>query len=316
MFSATPWSPLAVALAVLAAFCFAGGGFLQQRAVADVPARQAADGARQPHRVEAEGFRLLARRPAWLAGWALVAAGTLLHMTALLLAPVSLVQPIGVLAVPAAVLLTVRAGRARFSRPLVAGIALSVAGTGSFVLLSGGTATAAPTPPTFSGLLTAVAIVAAVVVTAELVARARQGVSRCLGYASIGAVTYGFGSALIHLIGQASAADRSLWSPLVLTAGLAATTALIVGAWAVQQAYASGPAAVVIGALTVGDPVVAILLSAGLLGGGLTLHLPAIAAMLGCAAAAAAGVRLLAAHHPVSTLDSGVRAVDALDPVR
>lgn len=317
MFSSTPWLPtaLAVTLAVVAAFFFAGGGFLQQHAIAQVPRGGTASRSRDGDRIGVESFRRLARQPRWLLGWALVAAGVVLHVSALLLAPVSVVQPIGVLAVPVAVLLTARAGRVRPPRSVVAGVALAVGGTGIFVLLAGGTAGAASTPATLTGLLIAVAIATAVVVAAELVARARQGATRCVGYASMGAVTYGFGSALIHLVGQATAEGHALLSPLVVTAGLGAAAALTVGAWAVQQAYASGSPAVVIGTLTVGDPLVAILLSAGLLGGGLNLRPLVVVAMLGCAAAAAAGVRLLATHHPAAappTVAEPARVSDAV----
>lgn len=318
MFSSTPWVPtaLAVTLAVVAAFGFAGGGFLQQQAVALVPRGATVGRARDGDRIGVESFRRLARQPRWLVGWALVATGAALHVSALLLAPVSVIQPIGVLAVPVAVLLTARAGRVRPARSVVVGVALTVASTGIFVLLAGGTGGAASAPATITGLLTAVALVAAVVVAAELVTRARQGVTRCLGYATLGAVTYGFGSALIHLVGQATAEGHPLLSPLVLTAGLAAAAALTVGAWAVQQAYASGAAAVVIGTLTIGDPLVAILLSAGLLGGGLTLRPLVIVAMLGCAAAAAAGVRLLATHYAVAAGTTVAEPASVSPPAR
>lgn len=89
--------------------------------------------------------------------------------------------------------------------------------------------------------------------------------------------------------------------------------ALPLGAWAVQQAYATGAAAVVLSTLTVGDPVVAILLSAGLLGEPLYPGPAAAAIMVGCAVVAAAGVWLLAEHHPA--VPSPVPASPA-EPVR
>ncbi len=304
MFSSAPWlsSALAVVLAVVAAVCFAYGAFLQQRAVAYALSDSDGTGAAAQTKVNGASFRRLARQPRWLAGWGLVGAGTVLHVSALLLAPVSVVQPIGILAVPAAVLLTARAGHVKPGRSVVAGVGLSVSGTGAFVLLAGGSAAAGPSPVTFTGLLIALLVVVTVVVVGlGLAARPRLGLARCLGYAGVGAVSFGFGSALIRLISRAVTADWSaLLSPLVVTAGLAAAGALTIGAWAVQQAYASGPAAVVIGALTVGDPLVAILLSAGLLGEGLSLRPVVVLAMVGCAVAAATGVRLLATHHPAA----------------
>lgn len=310
MLSSTPWWPLALAmmLAVTAAISFAYGAFLQQRAVTEAASRTTGTGAARGGRVGVESFRWLARQPRWLAGWAVIAVGTLLHMVALLLAPVAVVQPIGILAVPVAVLLAAGQGGARPGRSVVIGVVLAVAGTGTFVVLAGVGAAADGAPTTSTGLLVALLVVAGVIVSLEVMAQTRTGLVRCLGHASIGAVSFGFSSALIHLIGQAAADGSGLLTPVVLIAGLATATALTVGAWAVQQAYAAGSSAVVIGALTVGDPLVAILLSAGLLGGGLSPAPVVVAAMVGCAAASVVGVRLLSTHHPA--------ALPAAEPVR
>lgn len=304
MLNFTPWSPttLAVALAVAAAVCLAYGAFLQQRAVADAATSTTGAGAATDSRVGVglDCFRRLIHQPRWLAGGAMVAVGVLMHALALLLAPVSVVQPIGVLAVPVAVLLAARYDHVRPGRSVVTGVALAVAGTGAFVLFAGRAAPADPSPGTVTGLLVALLIVAAVTTCLAVMTRIRTGLVRCLGYASIGAVSFGFGSALINVLGRAVADGSGLVTPLTITSGITITAALAVGAWSVQQAYAAGSSAVVLGALTVGDPLVAILLSAGPLGGGLSLAPVVGIAMVGCAAASAAGVRLLASHHPAA----------------
>lgn len=291
MLSLTTWgvTALAVALAVAAAFGFAYGAFLQQRVVADT-----ATGGR----VGIQSFRTLARRPRWLVGWAMIATSALLHGVALLIAPVTVVQPIGILAMPVAVLLAARHGGARPGRAVITAVALSVVGTGAFVILAGSAIRVDEPPVTVTGQLTALLIVGVVTAGLAILGRNRTGLVRCLGHASIGAVSFGFASALIHLIGQGVTDGSNLLTPLVIIAGLSAAMALAVGAWAVQQAYAAGPSAVVVGVLTVGDPLVAILLSSGLLGGGLSLAPAVVAAMVLSAAVAAVGVRLLAAHHP------------------
>lgn len=304
MVSFAPWLPtaLAVTLAVVAALCFATAAFLQQHAVTHTLGSSDGGGAATQTQVSVKSFHQLAQQPRWLAGWGLIGAASVLHVSALLLAPVSVVQPIGILAVPVAVVLAARAAHLRPPRPVVAGVALSVAGTGAFVVLAGvGVAPTSPAAQTLTGLLTALLVVAAVVVGFEVTARRSTGLARCLAYAGIGAVSFGCGSALISLISQTVTADTTtLWSPLVIIAGLAIVGALAGGAWAVQQAYASGPAAVVISALTVGDPLVAILLSAGLLGEGLSRNPATVIAMIASTAAAAWGVRLLASHHPAA----------------
>ncbi len=309
LYTLAPWmiTALAVVLAVVAALCFAYAALLQQHAVTNASSGPNAADADPQARVGVGSFRWLARQPRWLLGWGLVAAGALLHVSALLLAPISVVQPIGVLAVPVAVVLAARAAHTRPARSVVAGVALAVAGTGAFVLLAGSSGTFTSAAVTLAGLLTALLVVAVIVSGLEMAARGRSGLARCLAYAGIGAVSFGFGSALIRLISRTVAADAAtLASPLVITAGFAMLAAMALGAWAVQQAYASGSAAVVISALTVGDPLVAILLSAGLLGESLNQSPAVIVAMIGCTLAAGSGVRLLAEHHPAAIPESSI----------
>lgn len=305
--SSTTWlaTTLAVVLAVLAAGCFATAAFLQQGAVSQVVTAQDATAAGPRGRVGLSSWRRLARQPRWLAGWGLTGTGALLHVSALLLAPIAIVQPIGILAVPVGVVLAARAARARPTRQTVAGVVLAVAGTGTFVVLASAGVTATATPVTLTGLLIALGVVAGVVAGLEVIARRASRLVRCLAYAGIGAVSYGFGSALIRVISRTVAAGTdALLSPLMIIAALAVVGAIAVGAWAVQQAYASGPAPVVTSALTVGDPLVAILLSAGLLSEGLTPSPVTLAAIVGSALAAATGVRLLAGYQPTDTPDS------------
>lgn len=301
MVFAAPWlaTTVAVALAVVAAVCFASAAFLQQGSVARDMAFHRGRGAANTGTVGFDALRRLARQPRWLVGWALVGAGTLLHVTALLLAPISVVQPVGILAVPVGVMLAAQAARARPSKRVIGGVALAVAGTVAFVVLASFPSAAPPAPVTVSGLSLAVLVAVGVVGVLRLAAGRLPFPARCLAFASIGAVGYGLGSALIRFIARASVGHpTALLSPVVIMAALAMVSAIAVGAWAVQQAYGSGPAPVVTSALTVGDPLVAILVSAGLLGEGLNQTPAALVAMVFCAAVAATGVWLLARHQP------------------
>ena len=101
----------AIVLAMLGAVCFAGAAVLQHRAVtAATPAP--AGHRRPPAAVDCPGLLAATRRPGWLLGLALAGGGTVLHAVALVLAPLSVVQPVGVLAVPTAVVLSAfRTGR-------------------------------------------------------------------------------------------------------------------------------------------------------------------------------------------------------------
>ena len=94
----------------------------------------------------APGLLAATRRPGWLLGLALAGGGTVLHAGALVLAPLSVVQPVGVLAVPIAVLLSaVRTGR-RPGRNVLVAVAICVGGVATFVGLAAGSAVSSPPP--------------------------------------------------------------------------------------------------------------------------------------------------------------------------
>jgi drug/metabolite transporter (DMT)-like permease len=265
---------LALLLAVLGAACFAGAAVLQH-------------GAMSAPRLDLAGLRALLARPRWLAGTGLAAGGAGLHAVALVLAPVSVVQPVGVLAVPIAVGITLR-GRWPGWR-VAGGIGLCGAGVALVVRTTAG---AAPGAPSGSMALAAAGAAAAVLVLAGAAART-SGPLRCLTCAAGGAIAFGLVSALIraasvdptHLVGTA--------------AGIA--VALAVGGWLVQQAMAAGQPAVVVAVLTVVDPLVAVGFGALVLGEAAGLGPTGVGLLAAAGAAAAAGVALLARSHPDAT---------------
>lgn len=286
---------LAVAAAVVAAVCFAVGGILQHRAVAEEAVPGPSAGGTGAARLGAGGFAALLRRPGWLLGLVLAGAGATLHALALVVAPVSVIQPVGVLAVPVAVLLAARATGTRPSVAVGAAVGLAVGGVAGFVALAAGSAVSGTADPTT--LAVAGAGVGIVVLgLAALAARASSPIVRCLACAAGGATAFGLVSALVRALAERVAAG----APIPDLAGLAGAivVALLAGGWLVQQAFAAGPAELVVATLTVVDPVVAVGLGIALLGEGAATGLPAALGMAGCAVVAAAGVLALARHHP------------------
>jgi hypothetical protein len=73
--------------------------------------------------------------------------------------------------------------------------------------------------------------------------------------------------------------------------------AFALGAWMVQHGYLAGSPEVVVGALTVTDPVVAVLIGLFLLGEG-GFALPVLLGMVLSALVAVSGVVVLSSHHP------------------
>lgn len=299
----------AIALAVLGAVCFAGAAVLQHRAVVAVGSEDRREGAP----LSLRGLRALARRPGWLAGLALAVGGTTLHAIALVLAPLTVVQPIGVLAVPIAVLLTSLRNDRHPGRGAVLGVALTVVAVGAFVLTAAGTAVSTPAPDG----ATAVAglVVAGLVVLVGGLGLAQGGWVRCVTCATAGAIAFGLVSALVRAVSQSvRAREVALLDPPVLAALAGAAAAVLVGGWLVQQAFDSGPPEVVVACLTVVDPIVAVVLGVVLLGEGNATPASTWMLLIGCALAATAGVVALARYHPDVTSRAAARRAAAHDP--
>jgi hypothetical protein len=290
---AGPW--IAIVLALLGAGCFAGAAVLQHSAVSAGSSRDEDD---RPGKVlSLRGLRDITRRPGWLAGLALAGGGSALHATALVLAPLSVVQPLGVLAVPIAVLLTSVRTDSRPAPGVVVGVLLSVAGVAVFVGATAGTAVSSPPPD--QATLIASLVVAGVVLALAGLGLARSGWIRCVACATAGAAAFGLVSALVRAVSQSVVAgDVGLVELPVLAAVAGIAAAVLVGGWLVQQAFASGPPEVVIACLTVVDPIVAVLLGAVLLGEGTATPTDTWFVLAGAAITATAGVIALARHHP------------------
>lgn len=297
------WPGVAIVLAVLGAGCFAGAAVLQHRAVTAEQPRTGDDG------LSMSGLRSVTRQPGWLAGLVLAALGTTLHAVALVLAPLSVVQPIGVLAVPIAVLLTALRTSRRPGTGVFVGVAVCLVGVALFVGTAAGTAVSSPPPG--QATLIAGLIVAAVVVALGGFGLARSGWARCVACATAGAVAFGLVSALVRAVSQSVLHDDvGLLDLPVLAAVAGALAAVLIGGWLVQQAFASGPPEVVVACLTVVDPIVAVLLGAVLLGEGAATSVDTWLLLAGAAATATVGVIVLARHHP----DAAARRTNGVPP--
>ncbi|MFJ9778846.1 glycosyltransferase family 4 protein [Amycolatopsis sp. NPDC101161] len=251
---------LAIACALVAAVLFAVAAIRQHAEVTEL----AVDGA--------PGLRALARllrSPGWWAGTGLAVGGSLLHVVALSLAPLPVVQPLGVFSL----VLTVLFGRRARDRRVVTAVVLVVAGIAGFVVLS-----ASATPATTISAGTAEVVAVTGFAVAGLAWFARAG---CAALAAAAAVLFGLGSSVVH-----AAASQ----PLVTAVLLGGQALLLLGAGGVllHRAYAAGSTAVVVGTTTVLDPLTAVAVAALAYG-----EVPQPAAAL-AAVVALAGVRVLA----------------------
>lgn len=297
---------IAIALAVIDSTCFAAAAVYQQRAVRRTVR----------HRLTVRGLLTLPTQRSWLGGVGLATFGMCLHIVALILAPVSLVQPIGVLGVPIAVLLAARLAGQRPSKATLAPILVCLVGIGGFIWLAASRVTS-DRPVPLSVLVVAEAVIVGGMAVAAVVANRLHGWPRCLLNAVAGALGVGMVAALMRALVEHVGADAGrLFDLHSLSLFVLMGVSGALGGWLVQQAYTSGPAEVVLASLTVVDPMIAVVVGLVVLGEGTRLSATNDMIMITFGVIAATGVVALAKSHPEVATQKQPRSepVD-IDPV-
>ena len=283
---------VAAAMAVVAAVMFAVAAVPQNRAITAVVGADAAPS------VGGAELRELARSRTWLGSVVLTAVASVVHAGALFLAPVTVVQPIGVLSVPLAIVLAARRTRVRPPVEVAVAVLVCLLAVVGFVVLAADVMHTSPAPR-FAGAVAAALATAAVAAVLGLVANQCAGWLRCAGYAAAGATAFGLVSALMRLVSLHLASgvndldDVGVWLPAV---GIA--LALLGGGWAIQQAHAAGAPAVVVGCTTVIDPLVAVGLGITMLGEGRANSDGAVLGLIAFAVLGLSAALALARRHP------------------
>lgn len=245
------------------------------------------------------GFLRLLRNPRWLFGLLLLGAGMALNIVALATASLTVVQPIGAIALVITTVVNSRELGLRLNRITVVAITACVAGSATFVVLAVNV-TRSNTSVGGSEELTTVLLAGCAVAlfgTLALVFRLRLG---AFGYILGAGVLFGFVAVLTKIIAThlLDPNGRFLLNvPIYSVVAIAAAAAL--GSWFVQSAYSSGPPDLVIAGLTVIDPIVGIAVGIAVLGELRPEVQPVTAVAMGAAAIVAiVGVIALSRHHP------------------
>jgi len=283
--------PVAIALGVLGSFCFALAAKVQHSAVGEQ-----VDDRHARQRLDREQFWQLAKDPHWWMGLVLMGASLVCQVIGLTMAPVSVVQPVGLLAFPWSVVL---AGKSLGPRPwrVVTPTVITVLATFAFVVVVATHASSA------EDLELVPIIIAAGIVYATAASFALMGSRgpkqwRSLFWASGGALFYGLEASLVKSIIE-YASNHAWWrDPTVWLIGTALVIGSILAGLMAQQGYATGPAEVVVASMTVTSPVVAVVFGIAVLGEGVHLDALPAAAMVVLGATAIAGVVALARVHP------------------
>lgn len=221
-------------------------------------------------------------------------------MVALTLAPITLVQPVGVLAVPVTVVAAALARRRRPAPTQVLGSVLNVVGVAALTVVLLLPAAQPATLPSLVNLAvgTGTVLVGGGAVALLLGRTWAPPLLRCVVRAVVAAALFGLNSVLIRALGEIISSSPVHPVGLVVTslAGIALALPLVV--WAMQSTNLFGSPQVVICCLTLIDPVTAVVGGKLLLQDGARVTGLTLAAAVACAVVTAAGVVLLARDYP------------------
>jgi drug/metabolite transporter (DMT)-like permease len=221
------------------------------------------------------------------------------QLSALSVAPLILVQPLGAIALVITTVLNARVSRHKPTKQSLIAIALCIGGILVFVTIAAFFATEHVV--TERELLFILGILAVVVVVFGIFWVLVRRRAQALFYIMAAGVIYGFVATLAKVVISRAQAGNFEWLTLLCLVALLAAVA--VGAYFVQTAYSVGPPDLVIAGLTVIDPIVAVLIGLLVLGEASTAPAWALIGFVIAGAIATWGVIQLTKHHPQITSD-------------
>lgn len=282
---------LGIPLALAGAVFMSLGAQYQHRGVEKVEKLSGRDGATG---LSLQQITRLLTRPSWLIGTLMLGFAIVCQLTAIAVAPLIVVQPLGAIALVLTTLLNARiSGHAPTRQSLIA-IGACVGGIFLFVFFAALFATEqAITEIELFTILAILLVVIIVLGAAWLILRHRM---RALFYVIGAGILYGFVATLAKAIITRVQAGEFDWITAVCVLALLAASA--VGAYFVQTAYSSGPPDLVIAGLTVVDPLIAVLIGALILGEASAAPSWVISIFVVAGAIAVWGVIGLARYHP------------------
>ncbi len=265
-------------------------------------------GARRPETTRTLDPRLLLRvgaEPLWLAGLGVSIVGFALEATALAVAPVVLVQPLIVAELLFALPLAAAAGGSRLGRREWTGAVLVTVGLVAFVVIVRPTDSAASA--SWTTWLLIVCVIATLVALLLHLGERSGGVRRTSAFGAAAGVSLGLMSVLTKLTmrdfgnrGLGAFATLAPWAVIAIG---------VFGLWLAQTAFRSGPLAVSLPLIDIGEPLVASLVAVMAFGERLGSLSPAMSTGLALAAGITACGIMLLDHSPL------VQAAQATQPV-
>ncbi|SEI67335.1 Magnesium transporter NIPA [Arthrobacter sp. yr096] len=284
---------LAVFLAVLGAFFLAIGAQRQGSAVKADTGGLA---------LSSNGFLRLLRNPRWMLGLLFLALGMVMNAIALVSAPLTVVQPIGAIALVITTVVNAKDQGLSINRATVVAISACVTGSALFVLLAVNVTQENHHVNSEDELTIVLLLALAVGLFGTLAVLFKHRMSAFIYILGAG-VLFGFVAVLTRIIGKHLLDPNGLFLLNVQWYTLIAIVAAGgLGSWFVQSAYSGGPPDLVIAGLTVIDPMVGIAIGIVILGElRPDVHAVMAIAMAAAATLAIVGVIALSRHHPEVT---------------
>ena len=294
----TPIGYVGIAVALVGAFLLSFGSAVQQRGVSGVGTRTDGKGG-----LAIRQLLKLATNRQWLLGSVMVVLAVVCQLTALGLAPIAVVQPVGVLALVITAIISARTSRKSLGAPAVRDIALCVIAVVAFVTIASMTTHVAAIH-NGSVVVVLIIVAAAVLVLGVSFLLLRKRLTRIF-YVIASGVLFGFVATLAKvIIGRVETVVAAHHSPFAVggltylcLAGI--VLAGLLGQYLQQSAFTSGAPDVVVAGLTVVDPIVGATIGLAILGEGESTPGWAFIVFALAGAIAVLGVVRLSQNRPV-----------------
>lgn len=250
-------------------------------------------------RVSGSHFVGLVKNPRWLFGLLLTVIGMALNIYALATAPLTVVQPLGAVALVITTVVNAKDQGHKINKETMWAIALCLLGSVAFVLLAL-RATREVHRISQRQELTTVYILAAVVIVSIIVWFVTRHHHQPVFYIVAAGVLFGFCAVMVRTLAiEVTDPNGRMFANVSWWEYAAIAVAGLLGTYFVQNAYSSGPPELVIAGLTVIDPIVGILIGIIILGE-LEANVPlwVSISMIIAGLVAIVGVAALARHHP------------------
>jgi drug/metabolite transporter (DMT)-like permease len=290
---------LGIPIALVGSVFLALGAQFQHRGVNKVDAETAQE---DKAGLNVRQLLRLVRRPSWLIGSGLITLAILFQLWSLAIAPLTVVQPLGVVGLVITAIVNSRVSHKPLDAPSIRALCFCVFGVGVFVTIAALTTSSVAIGS--QQLITVLIILAIVLVIASLAFAFFRKKFGTIFFIVGGGILFGFVATLakvdIDRIETIITEDRGLKpsDSLTILCLLGLILAGLLGTYFVQTAYSTGPPDLAVAGLTVIDPIVGVTIGITVLGEATDAPLWAGIVFVLSGIVAVYGVYQLSKHHP------------------